>query len=63
MRIGIDGNPLTIPFPCGVKHYAVQLLQSLAIIDKKNEYIIFLRQDGIDSYTPKNHNFKKVLAE
>jgi glycosyltransferase involved in cell wall biosynthesis len=41
MRIGIDGHALSIPFPCGSKHYAEQLVWMLAKIDKKNEYIVF----------------------
>ena len=45
MRIGIDGIPLAIPFPCGSKHYAEQLLNNLAQLDKKNEYIIFSQKN------------------
>lgn len=45
MKIGIDGTPLAISFPCGVKHYAKQLIYNLARIDKKNEYIIFAKKN------------------
>lgn len=54
MKIGIDGLLLTIPFPCGTKNYAVQLLNSLAKIDKVNQYIIFSSKN-ID--IPKQNNF------
>ncbi len=41
MKIGIDGKPLTTPFPCGLKTYAREILFHLAKVDKKNTYIIF----------------------
>lgn len=41
MIIGIDGKPLTTPFPCGLKRYAQELVTHLAKIDQKNTYIIF----------------------
>lgn len=45
MKIGIDGLALTIPNPCGTKLYAEQLLKALALIDKKNQYIIFSKKE------------------
>jgi glycosyltransferase involved in cell wall biosynthesis len=41
MKIGIDAIPLTIPFPCGTKHYAQELITHLAKLDKNNQYVIF----------------------
>lgn len=41
MKIGIDGKPLTTPFPCGLKTYAQEILLHLAEIDRENIYIIF----------------------
>lgn len=41
MQIGIDGYALTIPYPCGTKIYASELIQALAMIDKQNEYVVF----------------------
>jgi len=41
MKIGIDGTPLTIPFPYGVKNYSNQLITSISKLDKNNEYTIF----------------------
>jgi len=57
MKIGIDGAPLTTPFPCGTKHYAQELICALAKIDKKNDYVIFSSK-----YVPipKQKNFRLV---
>jgi len=41
MRIGIDGAPLSIPFPCGTKRYGEALIRHLADIDHENEYVVF----------------------
>lgn len=57
MKIGIDGNPLTTPFPCGTKSYAKNLLESLAKIDKKNEYVIFATKKV---EIPNQKNFRLV---
>lgn len=57
MKIGIDGNPLTTPFPCGTKSYAQNLLKNLAKIDKKNEYVIFATKKV---EVPNQKNFKLV---
>lgn len=57
MKIGIDGLPLTIPFPCGTKHYAEQLLFNLAKIDKQNEYIIFSKKNIA---IPQQKNFRLI---
>lgn len=57
MKVGIDGAPATIPFPCGTKHYAQKLLQSLAEIDKENEYVVFAAQKV---NLPKQANFSLV---
>lgn len=57
MIIGIDGKPLTTPFPCGLKRYAQELLTRLAKIDKKNTYIIFLPKP-ISFLLPPNFIFR-----
>lgn len=59
MIIGIDGTPLTIPFHCGLRHYLEELLKSLANIDKKNEYLIFVTKNV---HIPKQKNFTLKLA-
>lgn len=59
MKIGIDGLLLTIPFPCGTKNYAYELINQLAKIDKKNEYFIFATKN-VKIPKQKNFNFIKV---
>lgn len=54
MVIAIDGKPLTIPFPCGLKRYAQSLLDALAAIDKQNTYFIFA---PAWIPIPRQHNF------
>ena len=58
MKIGIDGTLLSLNYPCGTKHYAEQLLSALSKIDKKNEYIIFSKQDV---KIPRAKNFRLKL--
>ena len=55
MKIGIDGTPLTIPFPYGVKKYSNQLIKSIAKLDKNNEYTIFASKK---ISLPNQSNFK-----
>ncbi|HEB13885.1 MAG TPA: glycosyltransferase family 1 protein [candidate division WWE3 bacterium] len=62
MRIGIDARFLG-PQGIGLGRYTQELVQNLEKIDKKNEYVVFLRQENFDLYRPKNKNFKKVLAD
>jgi len=57
MKIGVDATPLTIPFPCGTRHYSEQLLGNLAKIDNKNQYIIFASKKVS---IPNQANFKFV---
>ena len=62
MRIGIDAR-LYGPKNRGLGRYIQKLIENLERIDKKNEYLIFLRKDNFKEYQPKNQNFKKILAD
>lgn len=62
MRIGIDARFFG-PVGKGLGRYVERLVENLEKIDKENEYIIFLRKENWDYYTPKVSNFKKVLAD
>lgn len=42
MRIGIDGTALTIPYHCGIRHYAENLIRELGAIQDGREYVLFL---------------------
>ena len=39
------------------------MVENLEKVDLKNQYFIFLREPGFNSYQPKNKNFHKVLAD
>ncbi len=60
MKIGIDGTPLTIPFPCGVKHYATELINAISRVDKKNQYVIFTPKKV---KLPARKNFSQVIVK
>ena len=60
MKIGIDAR---FYGKAGPGRYTKNIVQHLEKVDKKNEYVVFLCQDNIDSYKPENKNFKKVLAD
>lgn len=46
MRIGFNAQLLVNPTRSGIEHYIYYLLESLAIIDKDNEYIIFCKSEN-----------------
>lgn len=60
MKIGIDARFYE---KAGPGRYTKNIIQHLENVDKKNNYVIFLREEGYKSYNPTNANFKKVLAE
>src|SRR3989304_855305 len=62
MRIGIDARIWGSPSR-GVGRYIQNLVENLEKIDRKNQYFIFLREHGFNSYQPENKNFHKVLAD
>ena len=62
MRIGIDAR-FYGPSTKGLGRYSEKLIQYLQELDQKNEYIIFLRKENWSDFSPKNRNFKKVLAD
>src|SRR3990172_6749719 len=70
MRIGIDAR-IWGSSSRGVGRYVQNLVENLEKVDRpstgsgqaKNQYLIFLREPGFNSYQPKNKNFHKVLAD
>ncbi len=62
MKIGIDARFFG-PGSKGLGRYTQKLIIHLEHIDHENEYVIFLRKENFDLYTPKNKNFTKVLAD
>ena len=62
MKIGIDARMYGSGFT-GIGRYTYELIKNLAEIDTVNEYVIFLRKEGFESFTPPNPRFSKVLAD
>jgi len=63
MRIGIDARSLGPGGGTGIGRYVQELVKNLEKIDKKNDYVVFLRKENFNLYTPRNKNFSKVLAD
>lgn len=59
-KIGIDARLWN---ETGVGRYIRNLVSQLAIIDKKNEYILFLRKKEFDTLPLPGENFQKQLAD
>ena len=62
MKIGIDAR-FYGSLGKGLGRYTSELIAHLEQIDRRNEYIIFLRRDNWDQYEPRVPNFRKELAE
>jgi hypothetical protein len=60
MKIGIDARLIN---QTGVGRYTKNLIINLAKIDKKNQYILFLRQEEYNQYSLPGNNFQKILAD
>lgn len=58
MRIGFDGTPLTTPFHCGTKNYAVSLINAISQIDNINEYFIYVSKKVS---IPRKKNFHLII--
>ena len=60
MKIGIEGQRLFRKKKHGMDMVALELIKNLQAIDKKNEYVIFVKPDEDDSCIPEAPNFKVV---
>lgn len=60
MRIGIEGQRLFRKKKHGMDMVALELIKNLQAIDKKNEYIVFVKPDEDNSCIPKAPNFRVV---
>jgi|SRR5581483_26233 len=60
MRIGIDGR--WISRPVGLGRFSFNLIQSLARIDRKNSYVIYVRSLDDASRIPNQRNFRAVTV-
>lgn len=62
MRIGIDAR-FYGSLGKGLGRYTEKLIEHLEGIDQEHEYVVFLRRENFSEYTPKNHNFRKEIAQ
>jgi glycosyltransferase involved in cell wall biosynthesis len=60
MKIGIEGQRLYRQKKHGMDMVALELIKNLQIIDKKNEYVVFVKPDVDNTCIPAAPNFKIV---
>ena len=58
MLIGIDGNEANISQKVGVGQYAFKLLWHLYKLDKKNKYLIYLKEKPLSDLPPATKNWQ-----
>ena len=62
MKIGIDARMYGPGFT-GIGRYTAELILNLAKLDAENRYVVFLRKQAYESFTPPSSRFEKVLAD
>lgn len=62
LRIGFDGSRAFLKEKTGTENYSFQLLKHLALIDQKNEYLVYLAPgcQVQKSEWPQNYKFKTI---
>jgi len=61
MKIGFDASRVSIRQKTGTENYSYNLLKELLKIDRKNDYLLYLREDPPDFVKSfKNVSFKKI---
>lgn len=60
MRIGIDARLYT---QTGVGRYLRNLISELGVLDKKNEYIVYLRKQEFGDFKPPSRRWTKKLVD
>lgn len=60
MKIGIEGQRLYRPKKHGMDMVALELIKNLQLIDKVNEYVIFVKPDADNHCIPSAPNFKII---
>lgn len=61
MKIGMEGERANVANPTGVEHYASELIQNLAKIDTKNEYLLYFRTRPSERFSQLPGNFRTKL--
>lgn len=61
MIVGFDGSRAFVNSRTGTENYSYQLLKALAKVDQKNQYIVYLRTQGLTLRSwPGNFQFKVI---
>jgi glycosyltransferase involved in cell wall biosynthesis len=60
MKIGIEGQRLYRKKKHGMDMVALELINNIAKLDKKNEYVVFVKPDEDDQVIKKSNNIKVV---
>lgn len=60
MRIGIEVQRLFRPHKHGIEVFALEFIKALQVLDKSNEYFIFVKQDSDKDCLQETENFKIV---
>ncbi|MDO8667543.1 MAG: glycosyltransferase family 1 protein [bacterium] len=61
-RIGIDAR-FYGPVGKGLGRYTQEIVDNIIKLDRKNEYVVFLRRENFHSFNSNNPKVKKVLAD
>ncbi|MCU0680510.1 MAG: glycosyltransferase family 4 protein [Planctomycetes bacterium] len=61
-RIGIDAR-FYGPVGKGLGRYVQEIVDNILLIDRDNEYVIFLTKENFDEFVTDNKRVKKVLAD
>jgi glycosyltransferase involved in cell wall biosynthesis len=57
MRIGIEAERANHPNPTGVERYATEVIRNLALLDDKNEYVLYFRTEPQEWFKKLPANF------
>ncbi|MDP3973373.1 MAG: glycosyltransferase family 1 protein [Candidatus Daviesbacteria bacterium] len=60
MKVGFDGSRAFVEKRTGTENYSFQLLNALSKIDKKNQYIVYVRNTSTTPYLSSNFLFKEI---
>ncbi len=63
MKIGIEGQRLFRPKKHGMDMVALELVRELQVLDRENDYVIFVRPDSDDTVLRETRNFRIVRLE
>ncbi|REG89761.1 glycosyltransferase family 4 protein [Winogradskyella sediminis] len=63
MKIGIEAQRLYRPHKHGMDRVALELIKNLQVLDKENDYVIFVKPDTDNTVISETENFKIVEVE